>query len=325
MVSTPQANFNDTNFPFAGNRFPLNFKSIQVIPLSRDPGKVLIQWEMLPTAINLSDFEFYIDRGSTADQIPAFQHVTIDGKPWVSSHPATTTTSENFKQIGGPLSALDFYEFLDYTPELRNLHRTYYYRVRVRRVSTQEELGSAPMTWHGDLDLEAMYVVDEHNFMLEDTTGVPALIYKRRRGGVACEACFDKIQNKRLASHCKRCFGTNWEGGFHEPIDAYVDLSPHANQTLIQEWGETQPTETDVLATNYPLIFNGDLIREIRKNRLWRVVRTRTTEKQRAPMLQFIRVTEVNPGDVEYQIPIDEAFVEQKIREFENYKKRREF
>lgn len=325
-MSLPKGpNPNDTVFPFAGSQFPLNFKSITVIPLSKDTGKVLVQWELIPTTINLSDFEFYIDRGDTVDQIPAFQHVTIDGVPWVSRHTSTSTESVNMKQIAGPISGLDFYEFTDFTPLLRNLYKTYYYRVRLRRISTQEEIGSAPITWKGDLDLEALYVIDEHNFMLEDATGVPILVYKRRRSGIECTQCFDKIQNKRISSHCMRCFGTNWEGGFHNPIDAYLDISPPMKQAIIEDWGETQPTETDVLLSNYPLVSNGDVLRELRSNRMWRVIRTRSWEKLRVPMLQTIRVKEINPGDVEYRIPIDVDFLKKKISEFETYKKRREF
>ena len=315
---------NDLEFPIDKKTFPLNFKLIDVIPLSRDPGKVLIRWEIEQTNLNLADFEFYIDRGDTPDQIPAFQHVTIDGKIW-RDHPSITTHSVNMSQIGGPISALDFYEFTDYALHIKNLYKTYYYRVRIRRISTQEELGSAPITWKGDLDLEALYVIDEHNFMLDDTTGVPALIYKRRRSGVLCTQCFDVIQKKRLASRCLYCFGTNWEGGFYQPIDAFVDMSPHPKQELIREWGETQPTETDILFTNYPLLSPGDIVREIMQNRMWRVTRIRPTEKLRVPMLQFLRLIEINPGDIEYKIPIDQHFIETKIRQFEEYKKRREF
>lgn len=318
-------NINDRNFPITPNRFPLNFKLIEVIPLARDPAKVLIKWSLADTTLLLSDFEFYIDRGDTADQIPAFQHVTIDGRPWVSSHHSASTDSVNMQQVGGPINGLDFFEFTDFSPFLRNLYKAYYYRVRIRRISTQEELGSAPVTWHGDMDLEGLYVIDEHNFMLEDTTGVPGLIYKRRRSGVLCTQCFDPIQKKRLASHCQTCYGTNWEGGFHKPIDAFVDFSPHPNQAIIQQWGESQPTETDVLMANYPLMYNGDMVLEIRKNKFWRVIKTRPTEKLRAPMLQFVRLAEINPGDVEYKFPLDEEFVERKVREFEEYKKRREF
>lgn len=325
MAQDNLPNINDINFPIAKQTFPLRFKLIDIIPVSKDLGRVLIRWELVPTTLDLSDFEFYIDRGEAQDQIPAFQHVTIDGKPWVSSHPSETTDSVNSLQIGGPISGIDFYQFMDQTPLLRNLWKMYFYRIRIRRISTQEEVGSAPITWLGDQDLEGLYVIDEHNFLLEDTIGTPCLAFPRRRGGVLCDKCFDRIQNKRISSHCEWCYGTNWQGGFHKPIDLFVDFSPEVENTVIRDWGETQPTESDILLANFPLLQNGDFILEMRQGRRWRVTRCRHTEKRRVPMLQFVRVVEINPGDVEYKFPVDQEFIATKVREFEEYKKRREF
>lgn len=301
---------------------PVLLKKFQALPLSRDQARVLIQWEVSPTRANLSDFEFYIDRGETADQIPAFQHVTIDGRPIPG---APTTASVNQFQIAGPISALDFYQYVDATPEVRNLFKIYYYRIRLRQISTQEEVRTPPFTWQGDLDLVGLYVVDEHNFLLEDTAGVPCLIYPRKRGGLPCPDCFDPIQKKRLNSYCQSCFGTNWLGGFYAPLDAFIDFGAPNDTTAIQDWGETQPSESDILYTNYPFLEAGYVVRELREDRMWRVVKNRQTEKRRTPMLQFVRLIEINPGDVEYKIPADENFINAKIQQFEEIRRKREF
>lgn len=303
--------------------FPVSFHKFEAIPLSRDPSKVLIQWELKPTKSSLVDFEFYIDRGDATSQIPAFQHVTIDGKPWTPLTP--TTSSDNDRQIAGPINGLDFYQYVDLSTLLRNFHKVYYYRIRVRRISTQEEIGTSAFTWQGDLDLVGLYVVDEHNFLLEDTAGSPCLVYPRKRSGVNCTKCFDPIQKKRSNSFCVSCFGTNWEGGFYSPIDTFIDFNPSPDNTTIQQWGETQTNGTNLLMSNYPLLTNGDIIRELRENRLWRVTKCQHTEKRRTPMLQLCRVIEINPGDVEYKIPIDEAFMKAKIAQFEEMRKLREF
>ena len=318
-------NFNDSNFALRQTGFVLRFREIIVTPVSKDPGKVLLTWELHKSNADLSDYEFYIDRGEAEDQVPSFQHVTIDGRPWKSEWPSATTDSTNLYQVAGPISALDFYEWVDYTPQMRNLHKHYFYRVRIRRLSTQEEIGSTSITWHGDLDLEGLYVVDEHNYLLEDTTGMPSLALKKRRSGVTCTSCFDPIQKKRTQSFCQRCYGTNWEGGFHKPIDLFADFTPSVDATIVREWGETQPSESDVLVTNYPRLSTGDMLIELKEGRRWRVTQVRRTEKRLAPMLQFVRVIEINPGDVEYTFPLDQEFVREKVRQFEEYKKRREF
>lgn len=302
--------------------FAVTITKFEAIPLSKDPAKVLIRWDIAPTRADLRDYEFYIDRGDGIDQLPAFQHVDIDGKT-LSGSISTSSTSQH--QIAGPIPALDFLQFMDYTPLLRNLQKLQFYRIRLRKISTQEEIGTRPFSWQGDLDLVGLYIAEEHNFLLEDAVGVPCLVYVRRRGGVPCESCFDPIQKKRLQSHCQRCYGTNWVGGFFPPIDAYVDFSPSPQNTVIREWGESQPNETDMMISNYPEVSNGDIIRELRENRLWRVTRCTQTEKRRTPMLQFVRVVEINPGDVEYKIPIEESFLLQKISEFEEIRKKREF
>lgn len=303
--------------------FPLSFQKFESLPLSKDPAQILVRWDLSPNRISLSDFEFYIDRGDAPDQIPQFQHVTIDGKPWVPEAPSTD--SINQFQIAGPINGLDFFEYRDFSPDLRNLYKNVYYRIRCRRISTQEEITTPPFSWTGELDLVGLYIVDENNFLLEDTTGSPSLVHIRKRGGELCTNCFDKVQQKRLKSNCNICFGTNWVGGFHKEIDCYIDYSPSPNVTQIQDWGETQPNETNVFLTNYPQLSNGDVIRELRQQKMWRVTRTPVTEKRRITLLQFARVVEINPGDIEYKIPYNEDLALDILKKFDEMRMRREF
>jgi hypothetical protein len=105
-----------------------------------------------------------------------------------------------------------------------------------------------------------------------------------------------------------------------------VDLTPNPKNALITQWGEAQENMTRFLLANFPIISPGDVIRELRPNRMWRVgQRVNLTEKRRVTMLQFPEVSEIKPGDIEYKIPVDEQFLLAKIEEFETTKKRREF
>ncbi len=303
--------------------FPLAFASYEAVPLSRDPGKVLIRWELKPNRVDLSDYEFYVDRGEAPGEDAGHLSKDIDGK--ILPGQLSTDLSKNLAQISPAISASDFYQWIDYTPHLRNLDKPYEYKVRLRRISTQEEISTSSFSWNGELDLVGLYIVEEHNFLLEDAVGVPCLVYVRRRGGIVCTSCFDVVQKKRTSSHCTTCFGTGWIGGFYSPIDTYIDIGPTPADIIISEWGEVQKNETDLLMSNYPEVIPGDLIRELRSNRLWRVVAARPTEKRRAPMLQFVRVTEVSAGDVEYQLPYDTDFGLKKVAELEKLRVRREF
>lgn len=302
----------------------ITFKSINVYPLSKLPAKVLVKWEMfIDKTVQLQDYEFLVERDIEAqDGRPGFQHVDIDGKPLEDKFAAKDP--RNLTPISRWIDGLDFRWFVDYTPHLKNLTNYSYYRVRCRNKKTQEVVDSDVVTWQGELDLVGLYVVDEHNFLLEDAIGVPSLVYQRRHDGVLC-SCFDRIQQKRLVSNCKKCYGTNWLKGFYDPIDCFVDFSPNPKVSVIEQWGEVQPNETNMLLSNFPTVASGDLVREIETNRLWRVTMSTVTEKRRALMLQFARAAEVKPGDIEYSIPNDEKFTIVKVGELNTIKDKREF
>jgi hypothetical protein len=300
-----------------------SFLKYQAIPLSKTPAKVLVRWEVALEGSALADVEFYIDRAIGQDARPGFQHVDIHGKPMEDKN--QFLDSKNLVQQALPISGLENHWYLDFSPELANLTLPLYYRIRARQVSTQEEWSTPMFGFSGELDLVGLYVVDEHNFLLEDVTGTPCFVYNRRRGGKPCSKCFDPVQKKRLISNCKLCYGTNWEGGFYRPIDTYVDFNPNPKNVQVAQWGETQQNETNILMSNFPQVSPGDVIHEIREGRVWRVVQVNETEKRRVPMLQFARVSEVKPSDPEYSLPFDERFAIAKVQELEATKKKREF
>lgn len=302
----------------------IKFKSYRAIPLSKTPAKVLIKWELEQGTTDLQDYEFYVERGAAEDNRPGVQNVDIYRRPVTPEIAATVANNIQPLHRDG-ISALDFHWYVDYSDSLKNLNNTPYYRIRCRKISTQEDVVTPSFTWAGELDMVGLYIVDEHNFLLSDVTGVPVLVYNRRRGGVACPSCFDPIQKKRTSSSCNVCYGTNWVGGFYKPIDTYIDFTPNPKASTIQQWGEVQPNETNALASNFPTLVPGDLIRELHVDRLWRVVQATETEKRRVPMLQFLRVTEIKPGDIEYKIQFDERFAITKVAELEATKLKREF
>lgn len=301
------------------------FKDVKAIPLSRHPAKVLIKWETKLAGAELADYEFLVERQAAGqDGSVGYQHVDIDGNPYKPAY-HDAKDPKNLRPISTWIDGLDFPWHVDYSETLKGLTLPLWYRVKARNKKTQEESVSEMFAWDGPLDLVGLYVVDEHNFMLRDVTGVPSLVFQRRRSGVQCTVCFDPIQKKRLSSSCKRCYGTNYVGGFFSPIDCYIDYNPNPNVIRIEAWGATQPNETDALLSNFPNISPGDIIKELRENRLWRVERVTMTEKRRVPMLQFIRLVELKPGDIEYTIPNDERFQIKKINELEETKKKPEF
>ena len=303
--------------------FKIAFKSVQAVILSRFPTKVVVRWQMTGNAVDLADYEFYVDRGEAENNQAGFQHVDIQQRPVL---PATAHLETlNLKPISRSIDGLDDMWFLDMSPELRNLSLTWLYQVRCRNKNTQEELVSKQVSFDGDLDLVGLYIADEVNFLLEDTTGTPCYIYRRKRDGAYCPKCFDPIQKKRLLSRCEVCYGTNWVGGFYDPIDAFVDLSPNPKNIEMAPRGETQSNDSHVLMANFPEVYPGDVIREISGGRMWRINTVPVTEKHRTLLLQLPSVSEIKPGDIEYDLPSDERFSLAKVQELALTRKKREF
>jgi len=303
----------------------IKFRKVQAIPLSKVPAKVLIRWETdVRSAAELVDYEFLVLRQTNGqDNVPNFQDVDIDGK--LKTPTPETIPALNLQAISTWIDGLDQPWFMDYSDVLKNLTHQSTYRVKCRHKKTLEETISEQFAHEGNLDLVGLYIVDEHNFLLKDVTGVPSLIYQRRRGGIMCPKCYDPIQKKRTMSHCTSCYGTNWVGGFFNPIQSYVDFNPNPKNITISQWGEVQENETQALMSNFPSVVPGDIVRELPENRLWRVVLVTVTEKRRVQMLQFVRLSEIKPADVEYSIPNDERFQIKQLDEFDKIKKKTEF
>lgn len=316
-----------------------SIKYFRAVPLSRTPPRVLLKWDISVTpGASLTEYEVIVMRGEAQDSIPDFQHIQMmthhlpsegleapDGRNEIVTPRIVSTDSKNTTYISRPMSAADFPWYLDHAQSLQMLTRPVYYKLILRKISTQEWVESPMVTFEGDLDMVGLYVAEEHNFLLEDAIGVPSLVYQRRRGGVPCPKCFDPISKKRMISQCSVCYGTNWAGGFHNPIDCYIDYSPNPKVSDIAQWGEVQPNESNILMSNYPELNPGDVIRELRQGRMWRVIHVTDTEKRRAPVLQFSRVTEIKPGDVEYILPQDDKLTLKKSEELEVIKLKREF
>lgn len=299
------------------------FQSFSATPLSKSPEASLIRWSLMPTKIDLADYEFYVDRSRSPDQATDVLNLTIDGNP--AKPDIVLPKARNLEQIAGPISALDFLQYVDYTANFWDIYKSDYYKVRCRRISTQEEISTDSFAIQGELDVVGLYIVDESNFLLEDTTGAPTYVYKRRSSGVQCLECFDPVLKKRMKSECKTCFGTNWAGGFYAPLFTYVDFDPSEKVNNMQDWGETKSDTTNFKLSNWPRVESGDVLLELRTMRRWRVGKHQDTEKRRIPMLQFGQCSEINIGDIEYKIPYDVQTVQKILEEFEAMRQRREF
>lgn len=281
----------------------IEFAEISVTILSIEHiSRVRVGWRLAKSAQNLSRLRFFIDRGESP--------------------------SEMLQLNAEPLTIGDLPEYVDFTANLKDLNKIYYYRVRAVEYEGDtpvQTFTSKETTWDGDLDLVGIYVVDEHLFAMRWVFGVPAMVYKKRREGTYCPECWDQVLKRVTKSSCQTCYGTGRIGGFYPPIDVWMSFEPDPRVEQVTEWGKRQPTQTDIMFTNYPLLNNDDVILELKPNRFWKVSNVRGPEKNRTVMLQFARLDAINPSDVEQRLDVPEARKLALLAEAEKREKTREF
>lgn len=281
----------------------IRFKKVSVVVLSIEHiSRVLVTWELEPTAQNLSNLKFFIERGESPSEFSTLNH---DG---VSSRAP--------------------FEYVDYTSNLIDTDKVYYYRVRAvefcNGVQTQDFV-SYSTTRDGDLDLVGLYVVEEHLFAHRYVYGVPAMIFKKIRDGVYCPECWDKVLKRCTVSNCKTCFGTGRLHGYYPPIEVWMSFEPEPKVEQVVDWGRRQPSQTDVQFTNYPILSCDDLIVELKPNKLWKVSRVQYPEKNRTIMLQILRLDAVGQTDIEYKLEVPEDRKRVLVAQLEEREKEREF
>lgn len=281
----------------------IEFEEISVTVLSIEHlSRVRVGWKLAKSAQNLSRLRFFIDRGESPSEM---------------------------KQLNAtPLTNGDLPEYVDETPNLKDLNKIYYYRVRAVEYDNGvpvQTFTSKETTWDGDLDLVGIYVVDEHDFAMRWVFGVPAMVFKKRHDGTYCPECWDKVLKRVTKSQCLTCYGTGKVGGYYPPIDVWMSFEPDPKVDQVTEWGRRQPTQTDIMFTNYPLLGVDDIILELKPNRFWKVSNVRGPEKNRTVMLQFARLDAVNPSDVEQrlEVPLDRKLA--LLADAEKREKEREF
>ena len=276
----------------------IRFKDISVVVLSIEhESRVLIRWALEPTAQNLRNLKFHVDRGESPTE---------------------------YEEIAGPLSAYGLYEYVDTTANLIDLNKVYYYRVRAVEdggsVFTSQET-----TWDGNLDLVGLYVNEEHLFEMRWVDGVPALIYKKIHDGTYCTECWDNVLKRVTKSNCQVCYGTGRVGGYYPPYEAWMKFEPDPKLEQVVDWGRRQTGQTDILFTSYPLLTPDDIIVELKPNRFWKVERVQYPEKNRTILLQAARLNAVSLSDIEYKIAVPEDRRRYMCDQMAQREKEREF
>lgn len=250
----------------------------RVISFSRD--RLDIYWEIEPTTEDIQEYEFFIERSEA------------EAGPWQS--------------IAGPL--IDRYFFRDNSLNTISNNRTHFYRIRVLHKPTGREIFSPVIDRAGNEDLVASEIVRRERVLFQEFTGVKCWLFPIRTFGMRCPQCYDDILEKRTQNQCPTCFGTQFAGGYHHPIELFAQIDrPEAAEQVSME--DHRQTVYMVLRTNpSPDIKPLDLIVD-HLNHRYRVISRGGTARFGVDVRQEVRMVMVQKGSIEDKVPlrIDEA------------------
>lgn len=270
------------------------FKEINIDVYSVDPSKIRISWIWKESMLPLNRYTIDIYRGESPEELSL---------------------------IASNLPAIEADHFEDYSAKLKDKHRVYYYQIIAHDSRLKKDTKSNIATWDGPLDFVGLYIVEEHEFLFKSICGSPVLVYKKQtEGDMRCDECWDPISKHVTKSNCRSCHGSGFigrgVGGYYSPSFTWVDFQPDSKIIGITQWGRSQPGQTDVFMSNYPRLSPGDLVIELLTNKRWKVERINQTEKRRVPMLQIVRLTQIDLGDIEHKVPVSVDFIEKARKEY---------
>lgn len=256
----------------------VEIRSVEKIP------RVLVRWKLKRTSQDLTNLKFSIYRGESPEDLTRVNAEGIDHD--------------------------ELYEYMDYTANLLDLRKVYYYQVQGHEMSGDtilQTFKSKVETWSQEPDLVALYVIEEHLFLYRWTSaGMPAFIYKKKKEGLRCPECWDPILKKVTKSNCSTCNGTGFVGGYYKPIEAWMGFNVDIKIAQIADWGVKQIDQTDVEFTDYPELSIGDIILDLKDFKYWKIANVRFSVKGGAIMTQVARVSAINRSDIEYSLTVDQ-------------------
>lgn len=216
-----------------------------------------------------------------------------------------------FEQLGGEFQNRT--SFVDNVLQIGHKWRRYYYTIRVVRRSDGAFVDYGPYSNEPEPDLMGAEVRRHVDLLMRQYAGRKVWVLPARTSGPRC-SCWDSVLCEKVRSGCRECFGSGFAGGYLSPIEAWVQIDPSPKSDgQGSAIPPTQQVNTTLRMGYYPTLRPGDLIVEL-ENRRWRVVSVTSTEKDRAALHQEALVHELDPGDVEFAIPINLAEAVRDVR-----------
>lgn len=134
-------------------------------------------------------------------------------------------------------------------------------------------------------------------------SGIPLAILSRKQWGPKCTACFDRLTKSVTNAKCLVCFGTGFQGGYHEPVHVTARKGVTNVQVTTSPQGKTEVNQSELTILDYPRLAVDDVIVELRQDRRYVVRHVTRTELRGVPVHQRVVMSELARDSVEYRIP----------------------
>jgi len=268
--------------------------------------RVLVCWELVTQQSGLDQTTFSIERSLSPLFSEDEYEVLVSDIPGV---PGTLV-----------------YEYLDITPNLMSFNRMYHYRIRAQ--TPEGEVLSQPRTWETKVRPHEAAIIERHDFVLQYLQGIPSFVFIERTADSQPCSCFDKTAGRPRVSNCTICLGTGRYRPYFTPIPFYVDYNPDQNLVNISNFGELQPQEKDCWSSAFPPLKPGDLIYEVLRGLIWRIVSVNTIQPMGTTIQNICRLTAISREKAVYKVlpkQIPEATLREVVQEWERIKEERMF
>lgn len=256
----------------------LEFKTVEaeVIRLNL----ILVNWSIKDTDEPIGNFRFTVERSNSPEG------------PFITISPELTNE----------------FQFFDSTIQGRSKFRKFYYRIKVKNVQDGKTLESDVANLDSAPDFFLLEIRRRNDLYLRRFVGVPAAVLVARTFGNRCAECYDQVKQRQRSSQCRVCFNRGFVGGYFNQINTFVNFTPNPEMVQLLDIGETQPVQSQMWMSSFPLLSPRDMIVEFpvrAEQRRWRVVSVGKTERLRATSRQIAGVTEINQNDIEYELPVE--------------------
>lgn len=234
-------------------------------------------------------------------------------------------TTEDVTQLIGEVTGVvdqQIYTFDDYTANIRDRFRPWYYQiVEGNGDPFEEESRSEIFSWNTRYRIEEEAIMDAQELVFHYDMGNPVFIYSERTTSLKCPFCFNVtkgVATPRLDG-CPTCMGTGRVAPYLTPYALWVDMGEDDRTALMREFGEHRPGQRFARVNGLPQVKPGDILLEPFTKIIWLINRVKPYGRQNAPVLQAAQMSILDKSDpINRYIDIDATLMTQLQEELDN-------